>query len=121
MEKRELLRHWLRGKAYHVLDIKKALEWYDMQRAAEADPTDEDVLKICDDSHKEAIGEYVAPIREVPQVTGTSETNDRIFLDGRPLQIPEINHFQLFIWGFTGGSAAFIGWEAMKWLLMAYR
>lgn len=56
----ELLRNWLRGKGYHPNDIAVALDAYAKDNQLE----DVNILKIADDSHKEA----VILSREAPHV-----------------------------------------------------
>jgi hypothetical protein len=55
MNKRELLRGWLRGKNYHIDDIASALEFYDRELREGRSPSDKSILKIADKSHKRAI------------------------------------------------------------------
>lgn len=114
MDRKELLRAWLRGKNYHLLDIKTGLDWWEGQISKGACPTDEDVLKIADDSHRETVRKGIGRSVIGDQLPVISEpiTDNRLLITS--FRLPVIS-------GMAGGSLTIILYEAIKWLLTAYR
>lgn len=64
MEKRDLIRTWLRSKNIHIADIKEALEWYDTEITEGRTPTDHEVLNKAEESHKQAVA-VATPVKTV--------------------------------------------------------
>lgn len=66
MEKRDLLRVWLRGKNIHIADIKSAMDWYDLEKSAGREPEDKAVLDKAEELHKTAV-ECATPTKTINQ------------------------------------------------------
>lgn len=56
MDRKELLRRWLRDKGFHPTDIKIALTWYSEMVKQGKDPKDDEVYQVADRGHSEAVG-----------------------------------------------------------------
>lgn len=63
----QLLTQWLRGKGFHIADIKATMEWWHSELLNGIDRKDDEVLKYAEGCYHKAMEQSVSPLsQELP-------------------------------------------------------
>lgn len=109
---RELIRAYLRQKAYHPSDIKRALAFYDERVADNNNPTNAEVEEVADQGHSEAC-DVAVPRPVVVEKTIYNEVHETV--------VNKIAMKTAFIGSFLGTFTALATAAAVLWTLYGMR
>lgn len=120
MKKRNLLTQWLRGKNYHINDIKLTLDWYEQEIINGSNPTDDDVLKRANDSYEAFLLNPTSTVKNEKSLIEAEESTDKALDYILKEIIFDVKHLKMHMTGMTILILLIILSEVFRWLWMAY-